>query len=177
MAVELARGVATRTRGLQEFAGVYIGVFGIAAVAAPATGAILAGVAAINPAAAGVAATATGAASRVLHADNLEELADEVAGLDTVVLGNYRMFPSQGGIAQTIESVLQPAANKLGARLLDRLAGTIEALRPQIDAAERIVFFTASKLNPLTAQELEYVQSRPELLAKTVFVYGGMNIP
>jgi len=47
------------------------------------------------------------------------------------------------------------------------------ALAPEIQGASRIVFFTSPGMRGLTAQEMELIQSSPELIKKTIFVYGG----
>lgn len=76
------------------------------------------------------------------------------------------------GIQETLP-ILEKAAAQLGGRTLSSLPGTISAMRPELESASRIVFFTSPSIRGLTAAEMELIQSTPDLHAKTVFVYGG----
>jgi len=125
-----------------------------------------------------------GAASHVIGANDLSTLPRAAPGTDTVVLGPFTReskitLPGGReivGIEQTLETTLQPAAQQLGGRTLSGFPGRIEALAPEIQKADRIVFFTTEgKLGPLTQAEMDLVQSSAELRAKTIFVHGGIR--
>ena len=121
-------------------------------------------------------ASLTGAAAaRILPYANLDELTEDLEG-GTVILGHYTRRIA-GGVWDTLSDVLLPAAEELGGRLLSDLPRDIEAMKPAIDAAQRIVFFTAPQVVGLTLQEAQYITSNAELLEKTIFVYGAMNPP
>ena len=80
------------------------------------------------------------------------------------------------GIEQTLETTLQPAAQQLGGRTLSGFPGKIESLAPEIQKADRIIFFTTEgKSGPLTQAEMDLIQSSTKFRAKTIFVYGGIK--
>lgn len=78
-----------------------------------------------------------------------------------------------GGVKDTLP-FLEDAAAQLGGRTLKALPGDMEVLAPEIQIARRIVFFTYSNIGGLTASEMGLIQGDPMLLAKTIFVYGGL---
>jgi hypothetical protein len=103
-------------------------------------------------------------------------------GEDLVILGPFsrRVSLEIGGVVRTgridtWETVLHPLAARLGGRTLKGFPGTIEAMAPHIQAADRIVFFTAPKLGPLTSEEMALIQSSDAFRLKSTFVYGGID--
>jgi hypothetical protein len=82
---------------------------------------------------------------------------------------------SLSGTQNTWEAVLQPAAAKLGGKTLSDMPGEINALAPAIAGADRIVFFTASAFGPLTQAEMDMIQASPDLMERTIFVFGAIH--
>lgn len=122
----------------------------------------------------GIFGTADVAAYNVIPATQVASLGQ--AEGSTVVLGHY-MTPFLNYVFQAKEALLYPAAQAIGGQVLDFLPGEISAITPYIDAASRIVFFTAPQILGLTAQELNYIVSNPDLIRKTIFAFGGYPSP
>jgi len=139
----------------------------------------LTGAAVAETAVVGKAAVLAGYGGYVWAAGVASEIAyTELTGLSpqpgTVVLGQYRtrIVSASGeevGILETKPNLAAEAA-KLGGKLLDDLPKDINAIKPHLDAAKRIVFFVGQKMSGLTGEELKYILSKPELIKKTIFV-------
>lgn len=119
----------------------------------------------------------------MLHASELGSLPKAAPGTKTIVLGPFSRrisvaLPNGGAISgteNTLETVLERAASGLGGTTLSGLPGDIGTLTPSIQGADRIIFFTAGRLGPLTQAEMDLIQSSPTLMGRTTFVYGGMQ--
>ena len=70
---------------------------------------------------------------------------------------------------------LEGQASRFGGKTLSDLPYDINATKPAMGAAKEIYFngTPAVEAGGLTAQELQYILSRPDLIAKTVFVFGS----
>jgi RHS repeat-associated protein len=119
------------------------------------------------------------AASKVLHASQIKTLAPAAEGTDTVVLGPYAVRTTMNGREVIIDSerTLTEVAVQLRGRTLTNYSRDPAILAEQIRKADRIVFYTRPGVmnHPLTAGEMQLIQSDPALRAKTVFVYGGID--
>ena len=162
-----------RSEGIQRVAP--LAFLGVALLAYPPA------VAALAPEA---VATETTEFSSVLYSGELSTLPRAAAGTDTVVLGpfsrTHQLALADGrqiaGIELTIETTLNPAASHLGGRTLATFPGNIEALAPEIQAADRVVFFTTEgEFGALTQQEMSFIQSSMELRSRTTFVFGAIK--
>ncbi|MEM8533876.1 MAG: hypothetical protein AAGF95_23735 [Chloroflexota bacterium] len=88
--------------------------------------------------------------------------------------GSDYVFMSIG--SSQAESYLIIQANQLNARLLNEPQyGVIEAVTPELQKADAILFFTKSGMvgnHYLTTEELRYVLDNDDILQKTSFVTG-----
>lgn len=89
-----------------------------------------------------------------------------------MVLGYYVRMVG-GGRFDALGNLLSPWASRLGGYTLSSLPGRIDAMIPEIEKATRIIFFTASNLQGLTAEEMKFIQSSTQLMQKTIFVFGS----
>ncbi len=67
-------------------------------------------------------------------------------------------------------------AADFGGKVLDELPYSIDAMRPPIENASEIVFnIGRSGIGPgtLTAEEFQFVIGNPDILAKTLFIFGA----
>ena len=157
-----------------------------------ATGGVLRGLGAVGRAifgrgagqAAAAEATAGAETSTVLHESELGRIPKAGPGEDVVVLGPYTRRTQHtlpGGrtvkaIEETLETVLQPAATRIGGRTLEGYPPEMSHLGPQIEKADRIIFVTAKgRFGPLTQQEMDLIQSSSKLRSRSTFVYGAIR--
>jgi RHS repeat-associated protein len=122
------------------------------------------------------------AGGKVIHVDEMNATLAKGAGDERIWLGPYggkglvmmgRDFnvPMKPGL-----QFLEGQIRTYGGRTLQNLPYGIEHMRPAVDGAGQIVFnMPRGGLSeyPLTQQEYNHIMSNPDLIDRTVFVYGG----
>ncbi len=104
-----------------------------------------------------------------------------VGSKDRVFLGVFggkglKAGPVRAEVPKAGLQFLESLEARFGGRTLQGLPGKIEALKPEIGSAKEIIFNigeTGIRPGSLTAQELEFILSNPDLLRRTTFVFGG----
>ncbi len=152
--------------------GVGLGVTLGAVASVALTGSAVASVTEVGAGGATLLGLGGAAAPRVMNVADAMKLPAAAPGTDTIVLGQYATRV-QGGLFNAKEKLLEPLADAVGGRLLDRLPGEIGALAPHIQGANRILFCLKDRMGPLTMAEYDLIMSTPELLQKTTFITGG----